>query len=126
LLDAAAWVVIRYETDGGGAMALSMSERRDAGRIGATIEARMTSTRLPGKCLRPVLGKPTLELMIERLKRVPSLDRIVLATTTNATGRLRPHREDLPSPRRRRDLAGGLRVTALASRSTLSVRSRRR
>lgn len=44
----------------------------------------MTSSRLPGKVLKPILGKPVLELMVERLKRVPSLDGIVLATTTNS------------------------------------------
>jgi Spore coat polysaccharide biosynthesis protein F, CMP-KDO synthetase homolog len=54
-------------------------------RTVATIEARMTSTRLPGKVLRTAVGRPYLELMIERLKRVPSLDGIVVATTTNAT-----------------------------------------
>lgn len=54
-------------------------------RIVATIEARMTSTRLPGKVLKPACGKPMLELMIERLRRVPSLDGIVIATTVNAT-----------------------------------------
>jgi spore coat polysaccharide biosynthesis protein SpsF len=53
-------------------------------RIVATIEARMTSTRLPGKVLKPACGKPMLELMIERLRRVPSLDGIVIATTVNA------------------------------------------
>lgn len=54
-------------------------------RTVATIEARMTSTRLPGKVLKEAVGKPMLELMIERLRRVPSLDGIVVATTTNAT-----------------------------------------
>lgn len=54
-------------------------------RIVATIEARMTSTRLPGKVLKPACGKPMLELMVERLRRVPSLDGIVIATTVNAT-----------------------------------------
>lgn len=54
-------------------------------RIVATIEARMTSTRLPGKVLKPCLDRPMLELMVERLSRVPSLDGIVVATTTNAT-----------------------------------------
>lgn len=53
-------------------------------RTVATIEARMTSTRLPGKVLMEAVGKPMLELMIERLRRVPSLDGIVVATTTNA------------------------------------------
>jgi spore coat polysaccharide biosynthesis protein SpsF len=50
-------------------------------RTVATIEARMRSTRLPGKVLLPILGRPMLELMIERLKRVPQLDQIVVATT---------------------------------------------
>lgn len=54
-------------------------------RIVATIEARMTSTRLPGKVLKPACGKPMLELMVERLRRVPSLDGVVIATTVNAT-----------------------------------------
>ncbi|CAA7618671.1 cytidylyltransferase domain-containing protein [Magnetospirillum sp. UT-4] len=51
----------------------------------ATIEARMTSSRLPGKVLKPCLGRPMLALMVERLRRVPALDGIVVATTTNAT-----------------------------------------
>jgi spore coat polysaccharide biosynthesis protein SpsF len=54
-------------------------------RLCATIEARMTSTRLPGKVLMEAVGKPMLELMIERLRRVPRLDGIIIATTTNAT-----------------------------------------
>jgi len=52
-------------------------------RIVATIEARMTSSRLPGKVLMPVLGRPILQYLVERLRAVPSLDAIVLATTTN-------------------------------------------
>lgn len=51
----------------------------------ATIEARMTSSRLPGKVLMTAGGKPLLQILIERLKRAPSLDSIVVATTTNAT-----------------------------------------
>ncbi|MBV8214528.1 MAG: glycosyltransferase family protein [Verrucomicrobia bacterium] len=43
----------------------------------------MTSTRLPGKVLLPCLGRPMLELMIERVKRSRYLDAIVIATTTN-------------------------------------------
>lgn len=50
----------------------------------AIIEARMTSSRLPGKILLPVLGKPLLELLVERLKRAKTLDYIIIATTSNA------------------------------------------
>jgi spore coat polysaccharide biosynthesis protein SpsF len=51
----------------------------------ATIEARMTSTRLPGKVLADIGGKPSLERMVERLRHVPELDQIVIATTLNET-----------------------------------------
>jgi spore coat polysaccharide biosynthesis protein SpsF len=54
-------------------------------KVAAIIEARMTSSRLPGKIMLPVLGKPTLELLIERLKRATLLDSIIVATTTNTT-----------------------------------------
>jgi len=54
-------------------------------KIIATIEARMTSSRLPGKILRPILGRPTLELLIERLSRSKYIDTIVVATTANST-----------------------------------------
>lgn len=47
------------------------------------IQARMASTRLPGKVLKQVLGKPLLEYQIERLRRVRRANAIVVATTTN-------------------------------------------
>tara|TARA_B100000795_G_C22797889_1_gene440293 strand:- start:555 stop:1289 length:735 start_codon:yes stop_codon:yes gene_type:complete len=54
-------------------------------RIIATIEARMTSKRLPGKVMMPVLDQPMLHYLVDRLKKVPSIDDIVLATTINNT-----------------------------------------
>jgi spore coat polysaccharide biosynthesis protein SpsF len=51
----------------------------------AIIQARMTSTRMPGKILSPILGRPMLELLIERLRRARRLDDVWVATTTNAT-----------------------------------------
>lgn len=48
------------------------------------VQARMTSTRLPGKVLREVAGKPLLEYQIERLRRARLADQIVVATTVNA------------------------------------------
>jgi len=53
-------------------------------RIIATIEARMSSTRLPGKVLLTAQGKSMLELMVERLRLVPSLTGVAIATTTNS------------------------------------------
>lgn len=52
-------------------------------KIVITIEARMGSTRLPGKVLMPILGRPMLAYMIERLQRVSKADKIVVATTDN-------------------------------------------
>lgn len=48
-------------------------------------QARMTSTRLPGKVLKEVMGKPLLEYQLERLKRVQLADEVVVATTTKET-----------------------------------------
>lgn len=52
-------------------------------RIIATIEARMTSTRLPGKVLLPILNKPALLRMIERVRYSKFIDSVVVATTHN-------------------------------------------
>lgn len=46
----------------------------------AVLQARMSSSRLPGKVLRPLLGQPMILRQIERLRRCRRLDRIVVAT----------------------------------------------
>lgn len=51
--------------------------------INASIEARMTSSRLPGKVLMPIGEKPALEIMIERVKKASTIDNIIVATTIN-------------------------------------------
>jgi len=51
----------------------------------AIIQARMTSTRLPGKVLADIAGRPSLERMIARVRSSKRLSNIVVATTTNAT-----------------------------------------
>ena len=52
-------------------------------RIVAVIQARMGSTRLPGKVLKPVAGKPLLWHIIHRLKASHLIEDIAIATTTN-------------------------------------------
>ncbi|WP_010237130.1 cytidylyltransferase domain-containing protein [Clostridium arbusti] len=46
------------------------------------IQARVGSTRLPGKVLKKICGKTVLEHDIDRIKRVKNIDKIVIATTT--------------------------------------------
>jgi spore coat polysaccharide biosynthesis protein SpsF len=49
------------------------------------IQARMSSTRLPGKVLMDVSGRPMLAQQLWRLKQCKMVDEIVIATTTNAS-----------------------------------------
>lgn len=46
------------------------------------IQARVGSTRLPGKVMKKVCNKTVLEHVIDRLKRIKNINEIVIATTT--------------------------------------------
>ena len=48
----------------------------------AILQARMSSTRLPGKVLRPLAGRPMMVRQLDRLKRSQRIDRLVVATST--------------------------------------------
>ena len=52
-------------------------------RVVGILQARMGSSRLPGKVLINILGKPMLQLQLERLKRSSQIDKLVVATTVN-------------------------------------------
>lgn len=52
-------------------------------KIGAIIEARMSSSRLPGKVLFKAKNKTMLELIINRIKLVKRINKAIIATTTN-------------------------------------------
>ena len=53
-------------------------------KIGAIIEARMGSSRLPGKILMDTgLNISFLEGLVERIRRVSKIEEIIVATTTN-------------------------------------------
>lgn len=47
------------------------------------IQARMSSSRLPGKVLEPILERPMILRQLERLSRCSSLSDIVVATSTD-------------------------------------------
>ena len=49
--------------------------------ITLVVQARMSSSRLPGKVMLPILGEPLLLRMIERLKQVKRIVNIVIATS---------------------------------------------
>ncbi len=62
-----------------------MTNSKNKRRIICVSQARMTSTRLPGKVLMPVLGEPLLYYHLSRLQRSKLIDQLVVATTVNAT-----------------------------------------
>ena len=45
------------------------------------IQARMGSSRLPGKVLKEIAGKPMLQHMVERTRKVQQIDQVIIATT---------------------------------------------
>ena len=49
----------------------------------AIIQARMSSSRLPGKVLLDIAGQPMLTHMVERARRAATVDQVVVATTTD-------------------------------------------
>ena len=55
--------------------------------ITAIIQARMGSTRLPGKVLMELSGKTVLEHIIDRVKRSRLIEKIVVATTAKDADR---------------------------------------
>ncbi|MCP4228896.1 MAG: NTP transferase domain-containing protein [bacterium] len=49
----------------------------------AIIQARMGSTRLPGKVLKPLAGRPALWHVVERVRCAESIDGVIVATSTS-------------------------------------------
>ena len=52
-------------------------------KIVATVEARMGSSRLPGKVMKEILGKPILQIVVERASKSKLLNEVIVATTKN-------------------------------------------
>jgi len=56
--------------------------------VTAIIQARIASSRLPGKTMRETMGKPMLWYMINRLKKSELIEKMVIATTTKERDRI--------------------------------------
>lgn len=52
-------------------------------KTGVIVQTRMGSSRLPGKVMINICGKPVIEHVIDRLKMSNTLDDIIIATTTS-------------------------------------------
>ncbi|MCT2588305.1 glycosyltransferase family protein [Actinophytocola gossypii] len=53
-------------------------------RVHAVIQARMSSTRLPGKVLRPLGARSVLAWVVRAAARVPAFDQVIVATSEAA------------------------------------------
>jgi spore coat polysaccharide biosynthesis protein SpsF len=51
----------------------------------AILQARMSSSRLPGKVMAPVLGAPMIGRQVERLRHAKAIDKLVVATSSDPT-----------------------------------------
>ncbi len=61
-----------------------LKEFKENMKVVIIVQARMGSTRLPGKVMKEVMGKSLLEYLLERLKRVQRADDICVATTVKS------------------------------------------
>jgi glutamate-1-semialdehyde 2,1-aminomutase len=52
-------------------------------KVVALVQARMGSTRLPNKVMKPICGIPMIELLLARLSRARLVDQIVVATSVD-------------------------------------------
>lgn len=52
--------------------------------VAAIVQARTSSSRLPGKVMRPILGHPMLARQLERVGRARACDKILVATSRNS------------------------------------------
>lgn len=54
-------------------------------RIGVIIQARMSSSRLPGKVLKQIQGKSVLNYLLERIGQCMGLQDVIVATSTDSS-----------------------------------------
>lgn len=63
-------------------MARTLPSERTQVRVHAVIQARTGSTRLPGKVLRPLGGRPVLDRVVAAAQKAPGVDEVLVATST--------------------------------------------
>ncbi len=54
-------------------------------KVLAVLQARVSSSRLPEKVLKPIMGKPMLVQQVERVSRSELIDKLVVATSNQAS-----------------------------------------
>jgi len=64
-------------------MTVALETGRPAPRVIAVIQARMGSSRLPGKVLSDIEGRPLLAWAVAAFRAVPSIEDVVVATTVD-------------------------------------------
>lgn len=52
-------------------------------KVVGTVQARMSSSRLPGKVLMPLAGEPALKRLVGRMRKSRYIDEVIVATTIN-------------------------------------------
>lgn len=58
---------------------------RGAPGVNAVIQARSSSTRLPGKVLRPLAGRSVLGWVVRAAAAAPGVDQVIVATSSDAS-----------------------------------------
>ncbi len=65
-------------------------------KTAAIVQARMGSTRLPGKVMKTIIGVPMIELLLKRLSKAKTLDSVVVAVSDKPENEpLKDHVQDL-------------------------------
>jgi spore coat polysaccharide biosynthesis protein SpsF len=59
-------------------------KNEDYKKIALIVQARMGSTRFPGKMMVDLIGKPVIWHVLKRVKKSESVDKVILATSNNA------------------------------------------
>lgn len=60
-------------------------------KVVALVQARMGSTRLPNKVMKNIVGKPMIQLLVERLSKSQEINQIVIASSEDTKNNVLDH-----------------------------------